>query len=212
MKPLHFLLSSQQSHMDFNQGPTTGVITHVKLNYHELVCIELALIGLKEHIRCLNCDSSDEYDRNNHLPKALSNFSASHLAAQLRYIKHWLDQPAYRAQLQLNAANSVLWPIASSEIVDWLLRIGKSCISLDAILIKTYESASSEYADFAILASDQIENEFSTAINPIQYSNFSGWQHYYQNIVNTCQFKLVRKFASIKSQGYPLFPKFSQAN
>lgn len=175
-----------------------GVLTHITLNYHEVVCIELALVGLTENIR------------NKNLPEALAGFSLAHLSAQLHYLNYWLNQPTLKSQLRLDGKNSVLWPFTSSELVDWLLRICQSCISEGAILIASAEAASCEYTEFAEMYVDGVDS-YSLA-DYLSYSNFSAFQCYYNDIVATCQDTLVRKLTALCGQDYPLFPQFSLLN
>ncbi|PIQ43264.1 MAG: hypothetical protein COV52_01985 [Gammaproteobacteria bacterium CG11_big_fil_rev_8_21_14_0_20_46_22] len=190
----------------------SGVLTHIELNYHELICIELALIGFEELIHQIDQQGLDVCYRNNIIPYGLMGVSVDHLKAQLRYLKHWANKPALKDQLRYDGKNTVSWSFTSSELVDWLLCVCQSCISIDAILIRTYDSASEEYADFKTLYLEHDEDQRYTLADDMQYSNISTWQHYYNDIVNTCQLGLVRKLATIKLQDYPLFPKFSLIN
>jgi len=176
----------------------SGVLTHVELNYHEVQCIELALIGLAEHIR------------NNDLPDNPAKPSMNHLKAQLNYLRHWLNQPALRAQLRLEGSNTVLWPFTSSELVDWLLAICQSCITIDAILIAAADASCYEYAEFSETYLENNDN-YSLA-DEMHYCNFSAFQHYYNDIVTSCQATLVGKLMRIQAQNYPLFPTHSAMN
>ena len=175
-----------------------GVITHVELNYHEVQCTELALIGLAERIR------------NNDLPDNPAKPSMNHLKAQLNYLRHWLNQPALKSQLRLDGSNTALWPVTSSELVDWLLAICQSCINEDAILIAAADASCYEYAEFS---ETYLENNDSYSLaDDMHYCHFSAFQHYYNDIVTTCQATLVGKLTQIQAQDYPLFPTHSVMN
>lgn len=180
-----------------------GVLTQVKLNYHELVCIEIALIGLKD-IVCQNWKET--------LPEALSEFTVDQLEAQWRYLMDWLNKPVLKEQLRLDGNNTVWWPFASSELVDWLLNVCQSCVNSDAILVKAYESASAEYTDLESLYLEHEEKLNYPLMDDMQYSAISGWQAHFNEIVNATQSSLVRKLKAIQSQGYPLTPIFSLVN
>ncbi len=172
-----------------------GVLTHVELNYHEVQCIELAFIGLAEYLR------------NNDLPDTLGTSSLSTLKAQLNYLEHWLNQPALRAQLRLDGSNTVLWPVTSSELVDWLLAICQSCINEDAILIAAVDASGYETIQFS---ETTLENNDSYSwADDMHYCRFSSFQHYYNAMVIACQAKLVGKLVQIQVQNYPLFPTHS---
>jgi hypothetical protein len=175
-----------------------GVLTHVELNYHEVQCIEIALIGLAEIIR------------NNTLPDDLTAFSLNHLAAQLNYLRCWLNKPTLKSQLRLDGLNCVLWPFTSSELVDWLIHLCQACISEDAILIIAADATSCEYAQFSEIYLE--DRESYSLVDDMTYQNFSAFQHYYNGIVTDNQAKLVRKLVLIQEQGYPTFSKYSAIN
>lgn len=180
-----------------------GILTRVKLNYHELICIEIALIGLKDLV-CQNWKEA--------LPEALQKFTIEQLKAQLRYLMDWLNKPMLKEQLRLDGNNTVWWPFTSSELVDWLLNICQSCINSDAIFVKACDSASIEYADFESLCLEHEEKLNYPLADDMEYSAISGWQDHYNYIVNAAETSLVRKLKAIQSQGYPLYPIFSLIN
>ena len=103
-----------------NQYPyIPGVITHILLNYHEIECAELALTGLSELLR--------QYKR----PKALARYRLNELSAQLRYLKHWLDQPELKRHCRGDGKDSGYWPVTSGERASWLKDICQACITED---------------------------------------------------------------------------------
>lgn len=172
-----------------------GVLTHVTLNYHEVMCIEIALTGFAEKIR------------NKDLPTVFKGYRVDRLKAQLRYLQNWFDQPDLRAQLRLDGRNSVHWPFTSSELVNWLLPVCQSCIDEDAVLIVAADAACCEYADYA---DTYLYHENShSLIDHMEYVSFSSFRDHYSDLVATYQAVLVRKLAAIQSQRYPLFPTFS---
>ena len=168
-----------------------GVLTHVELNHHEVQCIELAFIGLAECIR------------NKNLPDNLAKHSVNHLKAQLHYLRYWLHNPALKSQLELGS-NTALWPVTSSELVDWLFAICQRCINEEAILIAATEASCYEYARFSEVYSEN--NESYSLADYMYYCSFSALQAYYNDIVTSHQATLVAKLARIQAQGYPLFP------
>ncbi len=193
-------------------GQADGLLTQVRLNYPELVCIELALLGLEDMIRQIAQRGLDEYCRENTMPDSLIGLSMGHLKARLRYLRRWLDKPAFSRQLRYDGMNTVLWPFTSSELVDWLCQICQSCITRDAILLKAYESASEEFTDVARQFSAYDNQQGCSLVDELCYSNIRGWQDHYSDIANTCQSTLVRKLVAIQQQGYPLFPTLSLFN
>lgn len=188
---MHQIALHQSAHVRILSNQSlSGVITHIRLNYYELECIRLALIGLSEGIQ------------SGVLSKSLTDIPLSSLNAKLRYLNHWLHKPKLRSQLRLDGSNSVLWPLTSSELVDWLLLVCQSCINANAILIATFEVIGSEYTAYSDI---YLENE-------IVSSNFSAFQHYYNDIVAVYQPILIDKLVDIQKQDYPLYPNFTRFN
>lgn len=176
--------------------PSQGVITHVRLNRHELVCIELALIGLAEALQ-----------QNNVAQPLLTNANVSHLSAQLCYLQRWMDNPELKSQLRNDGKNTVLWPCTSSELVDWLLLACQYCISEDAVLITAANAASVEYQDYAELYAN---NDYNHSLSDeLSYENFAAFQCYYNEIVKNCKENIITKLAFIRDNDYPLFPMYS---
>lgn len=168
----------------------SGVITHIMLNYHEVQCIEIALIGFEECIR------------QQVLPEVLSGINANHLFARLSYLRNWLHQSDCKSRLRFDGANSVLWPFTSSELVDWLLPLCEHCITQDALTIVSIEAANYDYADYSNFYLEDDES-YSLADN-MMYCHYRGFRDYYNDIIKSNQATIVDKLKTIQKNGYPL--------
>jgi len=121
-----------------------GVLTHIALNQNEVTCIEIALIGLAERIRCGDVSALFAGD-----PPA-------RLKAQLCYLSHWINHPTLRAHCRSAQDQPVWWPFTSSELVNWLACVCQSCIDRDAVFImaactvggEAMDSASAEFRTY----------------------------------------------------------------
>ncbi len=167
-----------------------GVITHIRVNFYEVECIKLALIGFSNGIK------------NEILPKQLSGIDLNYLKAQLRYLKDWFHNLDQIATLQQDGSNEVLLPFTSSELVDWLLPVCQSCVDNTAVLFASTENFSTEFApkSSADLVKDVVLAQLRLILK------------YYYQLAQTYQQKLVDKLIAIQQQDYPLYPIFTESD
>ncbi|MBX9706194.1 MAG: hypothetical protein K2Q14_04640 [Gammaproteobacteria bacterium] len=169
-----------------------GVITHIALKSSEVEYIELALLSVE--LRIANSTELDVFIYD----------STDRIYAKLDYLKHWLNNPEFKSKMQCFDQNSVVWPFASSELVDWLLEVCQHRISDGALDYQAAMGADSMCIRYP-------DDDIDSANDPWHHA-FSLCREGYAAIRALHQSALKDKINYIKSQGYPLFPKLSVVN